>query len=148
MANVGGCGYFIERHVVCGHSWRSTFWNQGRQHMGESYDICVLELWAVHRALRLIAAAPQELLGDVDIIYIISDNKPVVEWVAGLTAARHACVHRILILIDRDIRKLDTEHAAPCAIQWCRRGHWFGNQMADALAKLAVKHAVPADCVT
>ena len=143
MRAVGGCGFYVETHVLTATAWRSNLWIDGSQHMGESYDICYLELWAADIALRKIASAPAQLLQPYSRVYLTIDNKPVVHWIAGIWKADQPYIHSLLTSIYRTVRALHDNAQISCTVQWCRRGLWFGNDMADRLAKQAVRNAVP-----
>ena len=107
--------------------------------MGESYDICLLELWAAYTALRTIVSAPQNLLVPFRWIYLLIDNKPVAHWIAGKAKTAQTYYSKILSLIYRCVDRLFTDYQIRCTVQWCRRGFWFGNEQADKMAKLAAK---------
>ena len=106
--------------------------------MGPSFDICVIELWALLLELLLINRAPPNLLREHDVLYLFVDNKPVVLWVAGKAQMQHTYVRDTLIRVYAQMERLRARTGITCTIQWCRRGQWMGNNRADEQAKAAV----------
>ena len=77
-------------------------------------------------------------LGEITVIYIIIDNKPVVEWIAGSWKLENPYARSTLCDIFKEMRILNSKLSAQMYVQWCRRGIWNGNERADAEAKKAV----------
>ena len=143
MDEIGGCGFFITKHIAAKSGWRCTEWRNGQRHMGTSFDITILELWAAHFALQLIRSAPPLLLHDIDTVYLLIDNKPVVKWTAGVYTAQETYARDLLIRLYRVMDDLHARLAINFVVQWCRRGQWYGNQRADEIAKQAVHATAP-----
>ena len=78
--------------------------------MGKSADICMLELWAALLALRMVNRAPAALLQPVDSIYLIIDNKPVVEWIGGDWTIRNPYARSTLRDIYTVMGELHNKH--------------------------------------
>ena len=92
--------------------------------MGPSFDICIIEMWAVLLELRLINRAPLELLHRHDMLYLFVDNKPVVLWIAGKQKMQHLYVRDVLLLVYAEMKHLFDRAAIRCTIQWTRRGKY------------------------
>ena len=114
-------------------------WREGNHHMGHSFDICLIEMWAVLLELRLINRAPVSLLHDHDMLYLFVDNEPVVLWIAGKQKMQHLYVRDVLLQVYTEIHRLFERAAIRCTIQWTRRGIWAGNNRADEQVKTATK---------
>lgn len=144
IAKQGGCGWYLERHARRRGTWPQRQWRASEQHMGPfaSHDICLLEICAVWLSLGIISDASADFLRNIKAVYCICDNQPVVGWLAGTT---HDAQHPFIISLIRNIYTiicaLFDKHNITVSIQWCRRGIWFGNKMADAEAKKSVNAA-------
>ena len=125
-------------------------WLRGGQHLGPSCDICLVELWGALLMMMRIAENLQTYRHPVDCVYMIIDNKPVVEWLAGCSSTQHDYVRDLVVRVYGILSKINTAFDIVFALQWTRRGIWPGNNDADAQAKRAVRRVsrdIPKDYV-
>ena len=110
--------------------------------MGPSCDICLVELWGAMLMMLRIAANLHTYTHPVECVYMIIDNKPVVEWLAGCSSTQHYYVHDPVVRVYDILRKMKAEMETVFAVQWARRRIWDGNNEADEQAKRAVKQVI------
>ena len=111
--------------------------------MGPSHDICLLETCAIMLSLQFIEEQPADFLRQLEYIHCVCDNQPVVGWLAGISRAEHPFIVTLVRVIFGKITALHDKYSITVNIQWCRRGIWHGNKMADREAKAAVMSATP-----
>ena len=102
----GSLNVHIAAHPSHRTAWRSVQWRSGCRHMGDSTDICLLEICAVLLSLRMIKRASHSLLHDIERVTCIIDNRPVVQWLAGNWQVLNSYTRHVLIDVYKEMQAL------------------------------------------
>ena len=138
-SKIGGIGIYIAKHTrinVDNTEFIPEDISMIELALGLQNDINYVEGHAINFSLKEIIRA-RHYEGVCDML-IVTDNKNVFNWLRQESALKDVYNYKQICDIYKRVTHLGQRGGFMIAIQWCQRGVWEGNKIADELAKSAV----------